>query len=425
MRRNLRKSSLLLAALPALAAPAFHRDIAPILYRYCTGCHHAGEVAPFPLLSYDDAAKRAKLIAAVTAQRTMPPWQPEPGYNRFADERRLTAAQIAAIQQWAAAGAPEGDVRAGPAAPVYNSNGWAMGEPDLIMRMPKPFEMAADGDDQYMCFAVPLRLAKDRYVRAMEFRPSNRRVVHHALFFTGHAPAASYPCFGLPGFIPTAGLGGWTPGMGPVRMPEGTAALLNAGTDLVLQLHFHATGKLETEQASIGFYFASTPPVRKVMDVGLTSKRIDIPAGVSNYKVTDHFTIPVPVTAIGVIPHAHYVCKEMRGWAVLPDGSKKWLLYIRDWNFNWQDQFRYAAPIHLPEDTRVEMEFTYDNSQANIRNPNSPPRRVVWGPGTADEMAGLHLQVIPDHVEDMPELGRALWGKIMRSVGGEFYRKPE
>ncbi len=415
-----RSSFLLLAALPT-----FHHDIAPILYQQCSGCHHSGEVAPFPLVTYQDAAKRARQIAEVAAKHVMPPWQPEPGYNHFADERHLTDAQIAMLQKWAADGAPEGDPNSGPAPPLYNSETWQMGKPDLVMRMPQPYKVAADGADQYMCFSIPLKLAKDQYVRAMEFHPSNRRVVHHALFFTGHAPGASYSCFGLPGFLPTAALGGWTPGMGPVRMPEGTAALLNARTDLVMQLHFHSTGKPETEQASIGFWFEKEPPTKKVMDVGLTSNRIDIPAGAANYKVTDHFTIPVPVTVIGVIPHAHYVCRQMRGWAVLPDGTKKWLLYIRNWNFDWQDQYRYAVPIHLPADTEVKMEFTYDNSEANVRNPHQPPQRVVWGPGTTDEMAGLHLQVIPDNVEDMHELGQALWGRIMRSVGGGFYRRPE
>ena len=372
-------------------------------------------------MSYADVAKRARAISDVVTRRKMPPWLPEPGYGEFAHERRLTAAEIRTIVQWAAARAPEGsgDVKA----PVYQDGGWRIGKPDLVMQMPT-YAVAADQPDQYQCFAIPLNLARDRYVRALEFRPSNARVVHHALFFTGHAPQASYPCFGSPGIVPTSALGGWSPGMGPIELPAGTADVLKAHTDLIVQMHFHATGKAENAQSAIAFSFTDTPPVKKIMDVGLTSKRIDIPPGDAHYKVTDHFTIPIAVEAIGIIPHAHYICKEMRGWAILPDGTKKWLLFIKDWDFNWQEQYRYAKAIHLPEDTQVEMEFVYDNSAANTRNPNSPPKRVRWGGETTDEMAGLHLQVIPENMDEMPILGQALWGKIMRSVGGEFYRMP-
>ncbi len=414
----------MLCVLPLGAAPTFHRDIAPILYAQCAGCHHPGEVAPFSLLTYTDAAKRARLIAEVTQKRIMPPWQPEPGYGHFAHERRLTSVEIATLQRWATTGALEGNPREGPAPPDYPANGWTLGQPDLVVQIPEAYTIAADAPDQYQCFAVPFSLGKDRYVRAVEFRPSNRRVVHHALLFTGHAPAANYSCFGSPGFLPTSALGGWSPGNGPIEMPTGTAGVLKAGDQLVLQLHFHATGKPETEQSSVGFYFTDDPPVRKVMDVALTSQKIDIPPGVTDYKVTDHFTIPIAVEAIGVIPHAHYICKEMRGWAILPDGKKKWLLFIKNWDFNWQDQYRYASPLHLPPDTRVEMEFLYDNSAGNPHNPNSPPKRVTWGAATTDEMAGFHLQVIPEHMDELSELGQALWGKIMRSVGGGFYRRP-
>jgi len=161
------------------------------------------------------------------------------------------------------------------------------------------------------------------------------------------------------------------------------------------------------------------------VDVALVSKAIDIPAGDAAYKVEDHFTLPVDVWATGIIPHAHYIAKEVRAWATLPDGKKLWLLKIDDWDFNWQDQYRYAKPFLLPADTRLDMEIVYDNSARNVRNPNSPPQRVLWGPDSTDEMAGVHLQAIPDDMDDMEELGQALWGKIMRAVGGSFYRLPE
>jgi hypothetical protein len=406
----------------------FTRDVAPILYKHCASCHRPGQVAPFSLLTYADAAKRAKLIATVTASRYMPPWEPVPGYGHFQGERRLGDADIATLRQWAVAGAPEGNPAQLPPAPDF-PEGWQLGTPDLTLRIPQPFAVAADGPDQYRCFVIPLHLTEDKYVRAIEFRPEARSVVHHALFLldAGHIAArrmgASYSCFGTPGFLPSGALGGWTPGMQPARMPEGLQMILRKGSDLVMQIHYHPTGKPETDQSTLGLYFTDKPPTKWVADIALVSNRIDIPAGERDYKVRDHFETPVDVEAVGIIPHAHYICKDMKGWAILPDGRKQWLIWIRDWNFNWQEQYRYAVPLKLPAGTRFEMEFTYDNSEANPSNPNHPPKRVLWGPSTTDEMAGLHVQVVPEDMDDWHELGQALWGKVMRMVGGGFYKR--
>jgi hypothetical protein len=405
----------------------FSRNVAPILYQHCASCHRPGQVAPFSLLTYEDAAKRAKLIAAVTASRYMPPWEPEPGYGHFQGARRLGDAEITTLRQWAAAGAPEGNPAELPPAPDF-PEGWQLGTPDLTLRMAQPFAVAADGPDQYQCFVIPLHLTEDKYVRAIEFRPQARSVVHHALFLldAGHiarGKGANYPCFGTPGFLPSGALGGWTPGMQPARMPDGLQMILRKGSDVVMQIHYHPTGKPETDQSELGLYFTDKPPTKWVADIALVSNHIDIPAGERAYKVRDHFETPVDVEAIGIIPHAHYICTDMKGWAILPDGRKKWLIWIRDWNFNWQEQYRYAVPMKLPAGTRFEMEFTYDNSEANPRNPNHPPKRVVWGPATTDEMAGLHVQVVPEDMDDWHELGQALWGKVMRMVGGGFYRR--
>jgi hypothetical protein len=418
--------ALLLAA-AAVPVPVFTKDVAPILYRNCAGCHHEGEVAPFPLIRYEDVKKRAVLIAEVTRKRLMPPWKPVPGYNHFKNERGLTAAQISVIQRWVLGGAKEGDAAKLPPAPVF-ADDWKLRKPDLVITVPKPMEVPAEGADVYECFVVPMAVGSERYIKAVEFRPSNRRVVHHALLFTdaSHiAHEARYPCFGSIGLLPTQGLGGWSPGNQPINMPEGAAIPLAPGSRLVAQVHYHPDGKPEQDQWSVGLYFTDNAPVRRVVDVGLASRLIDIPAGEANYAVRAHFTTPIAVDAVGIIPHAHLLCREMRGWAIFPDGRKHWLLNLRDWDFNWQDQLHYKVPIRLPADTRIEMEFIYDNSVGNPRNPHSPPRRVVWGANTDDEMAGLHVQSIPVRREELPELGRALWGAVMRSVGGRFYSVPQ
>ncbi|MEO8371513.1 MAG: hypothetical protein ABI806_20160 [Candidatus Solibacter sp.] len=416
----------LLAFFLSAPAPTFSHDVAPLLYARCATCHREGGVAPFPLMTYAAASKRAKLIATVTTKRYMPPWLPaEP---RFQHEARLSAAEIALLAAWSAAGAPEGNPRETPAAPKF-SDGWALGKPDLEIAMPAAFAVPSDGPDLYQCFVIPAPGPKNQWVRAIDVRPGNAKVVHHVIVFQDTTrtarkrdTGAGYSCFGTPGFLPARGLGGWTPGALPFKMPDDIPTLFHGGSDVVLQIHYHPTGKPETDRTRLALYFTPNPPARRLMDVPLGSNRIDIPAGNAVFKVTDHFTVPVDVDVIGIIPHAHYVCKTMYVYAVMPDGTRRTLLRIPDWNFNWQRQYRYAAPIRLPADTRIEMEFTYDNSAANPRNPNSPPKRIAWGPATTDEMAGTHLEVIPVDTDDAEELSQALWGKMMRSLGGGIYR---
>ena len=337
--------SLLLAL---VIHPDFNKDIAALVYKHCAQCHHDGEVAPFSLITYEDVSKRASQIAAVTRKGLMPPWKPVSGYGRFSDERRLSTVEIQTIQSWVAAGAPRGDRRNARTPPVFSKD-WELGQPDLVIQLPQPMEIPADGPDVYECFVTPMELPGDRFIRAVEFRPSNRRVVHHALLFSDASHIAReprYSCFGTLGLLPTLGIGGWSPGNKAIRMPEGADLPLRAGSKLVAQVHYHPDGKPERDQWSVGFYFTDKAPVRRVVDVGLASRAIDIPAGDQHYVVRQHFTIPIAVDAFGIIPHAHLLCREMRGWAILPGGRKVWLLNIRDWDFNWQAiQIRRSDPL--------------------------------------------------------------------------------
>jgi len=404
----------------------FSHDVATIVYRHCVACHHSGAVAPFPLVTYAEVSRRAGLIAAVTARRYMPPWLPaEP---HFARERRLSDTEIAVLAQWAAADAPEGNPAETPAAPHFPV-GWSLGSPDLEAAMPRGFDVPADGPDLYRCFAIPLPRQTQRYVRAIEISPANPPVVHHALLFQDLSGLGrqrdsgnGYECFGTPGFLPARGMAGWTPGTGAVTFLPGMAETLYAGANLVLQVHYHPTGKPETDRSRVALYFTEEKPRRHLLDVGLSSNAIDIPPGEPHYKVTDHFTLPVDVDLLGIIPHAHYICRDMLGYAVLPNGTQRTLIHIPDWNFNWQEQYRYPALVRLPAGTRVEMEYTYDNSAANPRNPHHPPQRVVNGPASTDEMAGLHLEVVPVRESDLEELTQSLWGRMMRSLGGGTYK---
>ena len=405
------------------ATPTFNKDIAPILYQNCVTCHRPGEVAPFSLLTYQDAAKRAKLISTVTERRYMPPWKAEPGYGSFANERRLTSQQIGLIQSWAEAGAPEGDPADKPKPPVFAA-GWLGGEPDRVVTLLQKYSVPADGPDKFVCFVLPLNLDKDVFVSTTEFRPDNRRIVHHALTYLDTGKAArklasadgSYPCFGGPGFTSATLLGGWAPGAVPSAKDDNLSTPVPAGSDLVIQIHYHPSGKAEQDQSSFGLSFASYPPTLGRTVVLMFNPRIDIVPGDSQYVVKSSVTLPRDVRLTGITPHAHLLCKDMKVTATLPDGTVRQLLWIKDWDFNWQGRYQYKEPLSLPKDTRIEMVYTYDNSESNLRNPSHPPIRVRWGEQTSDEMAVLFLGIVLPALEDVPAFQREMALELRKAV---------
>ena len=420
--------AILAVAVAAHAAtPTFNKDIAPILYQNCATCHRPGEVAPFSLLTYADAAKKAGLLAIVTGKRVMPPWKAEPGYGSFANERRLSEPQIALIREWAKAGAPEGDARDKPTPPVF-PNGWAAGQPDKVLTLSHKFEVAADGPDEYRCFVLPLDTAQDVYLSGMEFRPGNRRVVHHALVYadtTGTArklaadsPDGSYTCFGGPKFPPSGLLGGWAPGASPPPDSPSLSQLIRQGTDIVVQIHYHPSGKPEEDQSSLGLKF-SGPPTKGRAGIVLSNRRIAIPAGDPHYVVKTGVTLPRDVDVFGITPHAHYLGTDMQVNAVLPDGTIQHLIRIEDWDFNWQGQYRYKEPVHLPQGTRIELEYVYDNSANNPHNPAHPPVPVTWGEETQNEMAVLFLSVALPSPADVPVFRREMRTAYLESFLAE------
>lgn len=409
------------------AAPVtFSETIAPIVYQNCVTCHRPGEAAPFSLITYEDVKKRGALLAAVTKSRYMPPWHAAHGYGEFADERRLSDAQIQALRDWVSQGMTQGDPAKMPELPQF-PDGWHLGKPDLILEMPVGFDLPASGPDIYRNFVIPTHLADDKWVRAVEFRPSARKVVHHALFayVDGGAlkrvdGADGRPGFGGMGSIGVApgrgnsgSLGGWAVGATPVFLADGLALPLPKGSDFVLQMHFHLTGKPETEKSVIGIYFADKTPEHKLFALQMPAlfgfgAGIDIPAGDKNYEVEESFVLPVDVLAYSAGAHAHYVGKEMKEIAALPDGSTQPLLWIPDWDFAWQDRYNYKTPVRLPKGTRIDVDIRYDNSTGNPRNPSNPPKRVQWGEQSLDEMGSVTLQVVTVRKEDEPVLQQAL-----------------
>jgi tetratricopeptide (TPR) repeat protein len=403
--------ALLVAHAVAAAEPVtFSKDIAPIVFQHCTSCHRPGEIGPFPLQSYRDVRQRMTLVADATRRRVMPPWKPVSTPGEFLDDRSLTDTQIHQIQAWVEEGGPEGDPRDLPPVPNF-ATGWQLGTPDLVVRMAEPYVLRPDGPDVFRSFVLPIPTTSARYVRAIEFRPGNGRGVHHANLGVDRTRSsrrldAADP---EPGYVrgmvqdaayPIGYMLGWTPGQQPRPSPDGMPWRLEAGSDLVVQLHLQPTGKPETIQVSVGLFFTDDAPVRQPFGLRLGSETIDIPAGAPAYAIDDRYVLPVDAEVSAVQPHAHNLGRDMTARATRPDGTSIALITIHDWDFRWQDVYRYAKPIELPKGTTIAMRFTYDNSAANPRNPFQPPRRIVWGQNTTDEMGDLWVQLVPVRNED-------------------------
>lgn len=399
------------------SAITYNRDIAPLLNANCVSCHRDGQVAPFSLQTYQDAAKRAEQLAQVTQSHYMPPWKPHANFNHFVGEHRLTNDRIALIADWAKAGAPQGDAKDLPPAPKFAS-GWTKGEPDLVVKMPEPFTVPAGGKDVYRAFVVPLNLPKDTYVAGVEFRPGAPTVVHHSLFFldtTGAGrkldaadPAPGYISFGGPGFTPTGGLGGWAPGADNQLLPEGAGRLVKAGSDLILQMHYHPDGREHQDQSSLAIYFQKKPVDRIIGSIPLTTRDIDIPAGEANYTRQVSLTLPTDLTLSGATPHMHLVGRDMKVTATQPDGTVTPIIWIDDWDFKWQGQYRFVKPITLPAGTRLDLVAHYDNSTANANNPNDPPARVKRGEQTTDEMCFCFLEYEASSPSELLRIRKAM-----------------
>jgi len=371
--------ALIAAAALTVEARVSFNDIAPIVWRRCTTCHRPGAIGPFSLATYEDVKRRATQIKIVTARRIMPPWKPEPGKGDFESERRLTDSELEQIQRWIADGAIEGDRKDLPPMPAQPAaEAWQLGTPDLVVRMPEAYTVAAGGTDVFRTFVLPIALPRARFVRALEFRPGTARVVHHANigvdrtrssrqldlkdpepgYVGGMVPDARYP---------EGQLLGWTPGQAAHPVPPGTAWRLEPGSDLVVQLHMQPTGKPEALQVSVGFYFTDEAPSRTPLGLRLGSETIDIRPGARDYVVADRYVLPVDADVLAVQPHAHNLARRMEAGAALPDGTTRWL---------------------------IAMRYTYDNSDGNARNPHHPPARVVWGQNTSDEMGDLWIQIV-------------------------------
>lgn len=411
--------------------PTFTEDVAPIVFARCASCHRPGEVAPFPLLSYAEVKKRGRTIAEVVEDRYMPPWHPVEGFGEFRNSMRLSAGEVATITRWVKANMPEGPKEKLPPLPKF-PDGWQLGEPDLVVQMADGFEVPASGRDVYRNFAIPLDLPEDRWLTAIEVRPSARDVLHHVLFFLDEEGTARNEKSrdGKPGWSGMRlqrqqPIGGWAVGGMPERFPEGLAIALPKGKDLVLQSHFHPSGKKAVEKTTLGLYFAKEPPKRTLVQIQLPpffgiAAGLDIPAGERAYRLEDAFELPCDVEAVTVGGHAHMLLRTMRMDAEVDGKEPIPLLRIDDWDFDWQNRYTFRELVALPKGARVRAELVYDNSKDNENNPNKPPQRVRWGRESTDEMGSITLMVVPKSEADLPLLQEALRKHVGSSTVKRF-----
>lgn len=386
-------------------AVTYADHVAPLLFRRCVECHRDGAIAPFPLETYEQARQRAGDIAAVTRSRFMPPSRRDPRFGqRMQHDILLADGEIDLLAAWAAQGAVEGDPQRMPAKPQF-TEGWALGPPDIVLEMPDSFVVPATGPDIHRCFVLPTGLAEDAFVSAIEFMPGNASVVHHILSYVDTSGEAAkrdaedagpgYECFGG-ARAPVRGiLGGWAPGAPPEQLPAGIARRVPAKADIVMELHYHPSGREQSDRSRVGIHFARTPVKQAYHWLKLMRDSFVIPAGESNYEMTASRSIPVDLMVTMVGHHMHWLGKNMEVWVDRPDGTRIDLARADPWDFAWQRIYDLQRPVFVPRGSTVRLRAHYDNSSANPRNPSrSAPVDVSTGEQTSDEMCLAVIGVV-------------------------------
>jgi hypothetical protein len=404
--------ALMLASLAA-AEPTevtFHRNVAPVLQQRCVGCHRPGEVGPMSFLTYASTRPWAKAIREAVKTKRMPPWFADAPHGVFANDPSLTAAEINTLVRWADSGAAEGDPKTAPA-PVQFTDGWNIGTPDLVISMPKPYVVPPTGVVEYQHIVVPTGFREDKWVKAVEIRPGNRAVVHHAIALV-RPPGSSWLRQAQPGVPVTSTarvttlpveempeyLLSYTPGRPPAGLPEGQARLIKAGSDIVFQMHYTPNGKETIDQSKVGFIFAQSTPKERVATLPIANRSFVIPPGVPDHRVEATARVTHSARLLRLIPHMHVRGKafEVR---LVASGKTTRLLRVPQYDFRWQNAYSLEEPILLTEGDRLECTAWYDNSKNNPFNPDATAE-VRWGDQTWEEMMLNYVDIaVPINVE--------------------------
>jgi hypothetical protein len=358
----------------AAAAPTFHKEIEPILQLRCQSCHRPGEAGPMSFLSYQEARPWAKAIRTAVLSGKMPPWQADPHYGKFSNDLSLTAAEKEELVAWVDGGAREGNPAEAPKPKTF-VEGWRIPKPDVVLEMPAEFNVPASGALDYQYIPVPTNFTEDKWVEAVEVRPGDRTVVHHAIVVVDSGNGSRGQEY----------LAGYAPGMTPQLWKPGQARLIKAGSSLIFQMHYQTNGKPARDRTKIGLIFAKKPAAEQIVGMQVAAHWLAIPPHEPNYRVQASETIRETSYLMGMRAHMHLRGKAFTFRAVYPGGETETLLDIPKYDFNWQPYYYLETPKLLLKGTRIEATAVFDNSTNNPFNPN-PGTTIFWGPQTWDEM---------------------------------------
>lgn len=390
-------------------------QVASIVYQHCTPCHRPGEIGPMPFTNYQEASAYASMISFTVQTRYMPPWQPDPAYSHLLGERVLTPQEIQTIADWVQQGAQRGNPAAEPPLPNYPS-GSQLGQPDTVISMAQSYLHQGNNTDMYRVFVLPTNLNETKKIKAIEFRPGNKKVVHHAILAidqTGQGrqrdsldPGYGYTQFFGFGFTPTEdNWYGWAPGAAAKYFPSNIGKQLPAGADVLVQMHYAPSSLPETDSSSINIFYDRNNQVSRleqiaaISPVNLTNGPFVIPANqVRTFR--GRFRVPSEVSLLSIFPHSHLIGTDWKVYAVRPGNDTVNLINIPQWDFNWQGFYYFPRLIRLPANTWIYAEATYDNRASNPNNPNNPPQQITWGEGTTDEMYLCYLGYVPYQAGD-------------------------
>jgi len=391
----------------------FYKDVLPVLQKNCQGCHRPGEPAPMSLLTFDQARPWAKSIKQAVATKKMPPWFADAHYGKFSNDRTMSQAEIDTLTSWVDSGAPAGNPKDAPK-PIDFYEGWRIGKPDVILSMTTPFNVPASGTIDYQYIVVPTNFTEDKYVYMAEARPGDPSVVHHILTFIREpgnpwlrnlkpgvpfdareaereaaANAERNPRAQQGGRQQAISFGdnvaGYAPGTMPTLMRPGQAKLIPAGSDIIFQVHYTATGKASTDISKLGLVFAKGPVKERVLSLAVTTNNFAIPAGDPNYEVKAKMMLQDDATLVNMLPHMHFRGKDFTYKVTYPSGESETLLAVPHYDFNWQLTYELAQPKLLPKGTVIDCVAHYDNSANNKFNPD-PTKEVHYGEQTWEEM---------------------------------------
>lgn len=380
-----------------IPAATYSSDIARIIQKNCITCHRTGGIGPFPLETYDQVKSRAKMLNFAIERGIMPPWfaapTPTGQASPWKNDRTIPAKDKALFAQWVDAGMPEGDRAKTPPNPEFSSE-WEIGNPDLVLQIPKPIAVKAEGVMAYQNIIVPTNVTEDKWVSALEILPTARQVVHHVLVFV-MPPGSSRrdPLEEVSGFF-----AGYVPGNAARIFPAGTAKFLPANSRLRFQIHYTPNGKETEDQIKLGMIFSKQPPKNEIRTVGIASLNIAIPPGANNHEVSAQLPVPRDAMLYGFVPHMHVRGKAAEYELVQPDGARQTLLSVPRYDFNWQLNYEPRQPILVRQGSRIIFTAWYDNSDQNPANPD-PTKLVRWGEQTYDEM---HLGYIECTIPSVP-----------------------